>query len=69
MDWEEACEQCERIIEKCDEMPSRAEDFTESVREKVQGIWGTIEVSEEVTENQQNALDNMEAGLDKWLDR
>lgn len=65
----EALEQCERIFEKCEEMPDRGYEFADSVREKVESMESTIEKSGYVTPGQKEALDNMESGLDRWLDR
>lgn len=64
-----AIEQCERIIEACEELPSRAEDFGIGVAEKTAEIQATIEESKRVTIGQQEALDNMEAGVNRWLHR
>lgn len=64
-----AIEQCERIIEACEELPERAEDFGMGVIDTTRGILETIETSKHVTSNQQEALDNMEAGVNRWLHR
>lgn len=67
-DWEDAIEQCNRIMEMCNEVPERGEDFAYSVQQKVQEISETIEESERVTEAQQIALDNMESGVSRWIE-
>jgi hypothetical protein len=64
----QAVEQCDRIAEKCDEVPYDAIDFADSVREKARSIRSWIESSGRVTDRQQAALDNMESGLDRWLE-
>lgn len=64
----QAVEQCDRIAEKCDEVPFDAIDFADSVREKARSIRGWIEANGRVTDRQQAALDNMESGLDRWLE-
>lgn len=66
-DADKAAKQCDRILDLCDELPSRAEEFGESVREKVQSIRDCITQNGHVTDAQQEALDNMEAGVERWL--
>lgn len=68
-DWVAALDTCERIQEKCDEMPDRGWDFAESVREKTRDIAENIEKFQRVTDGQLAALENMSNGLDRWLDR
>jgi hypothetical protein len=65
----EAIETCNRILSKCDDVPERGEDFAESVREKAESIREWIEENDKVTEAQCAALENMESGLDRWLER
>lgn len=67
-DWESAIEQCEKIIDLCDELPERAEDFNFSVLEKTESIRDWIAEHETVTPAQQDALDNMESGVMRWLE-
>jgi DNA uptake protein ComE-like DNA-binding protein len=67
-DWEDAIEQCDRILSDCDDVPEAGDDFAYSVRENVEGIKATIEEKEYVTPDQQSALDNMESGVRRWLD-
>lgn len=67
LDWEAAIEQCDRIFDKCEEVPERGEDFAYSVMEKVESIRESIEKSERVTQGQLTALENMESGVDRWL--
>lgn len=66
--WEEAIEQCEAILLSVDDLPERAEDFGISIAEKVNDIKAWIEKNEHVTEAQQEALDNMESGVARWLE-
>ena len=72
LDWEEVVEQCGNICDKIDDAPSdvwdKAFDFFESVREKAKDMGETIRKSCRVTQGQKNALDNMEAGVDRWLE-
>lgn len=64
----QAVEQCDRIIEKCDEVPFDAIDFADSVRDRAKSIRSWIEDNGRVTDRQQSALDNMETGVDRWLE-
>ena len=66
-DWEDALELCEGIIEKIDELPDRAQEFGESVGEKIRSISETIEQQERVSDRQLAAIQNMGRGVDKWL--
>lgn len=64
-----ALKQCDEICELIEDLPETAFDFGESVGEKVRGIAQTIERTNEVTKPQQSALDNMQAGVERWLER
>lgn len=66
-EWKRRLDQCEEILGKIDELPERAEDFAASVQEKVEDIARWIEDSEKVTEAQCVALDNIQAGVEAWL--
>lgn len=68
-DADAALEQCERILSGCDEIPERGSDFAEGVRERTESIQSWIEDNGEVTPAQQTALDNMEYGVSRWIDR
>ena len=67
MDWEDALELCEEIEELLDELPDRAEEFATSVGEKVADMREWIEDNEHVTPKQLDALENMKAGCENWL--
>jgi len=69
MDWEEALTFCKDLLNDIDDLPERAEDFAESVREKVESIQEFVEDAELVTARQVEALENIRAGVDKWLRR
>lgn len=64
---EDAKEQCERILEKAEEIPDAGYDFAESVSEKCSSILVYIEKFKRVTPQQREALSNMEYGVDRWL--
>lgn len=68
----QAIQQCDEIVELIDEeLPQKAWDTApelfEDIREKVASVQETIQNSGEVTERQQNALDNWEDCVRKWI--
>lgn len=67
----EAQEQIERIVEMCEQVAeydsSSAQDFASSVQEKAESIGEWIDEHGDVTEKQQEALDNMESGISRWI--
>ena len=68
----EASQQCDTIAELIDDdVPEaaldKAPEFFEDVREKVIEVQETIQESGTVTEAQQTALDNWEAGVRRWI--
>jgi hypothetical protein len=67
--WKTAVEWCDRILEDVENMPSRAEEFGESVSEKVSLIQEWVEENEHITDGQRDALERMEASVRRWLDR
>ena len=72
MDWEDAAEQCDLIVDLIDnEVPDWALDkcaeFFESVREKAVDIGESIAKRKSVTPRQAKALDNMESGVRRWM--
>jgi hypothetical protein len=60
---------CAELIEAAGELPERAEDFAHSVTEKTESIAEWVDAESRVTEGQIEALRNMLAGVDRWLDR
>lgn len=64
----QAIDQCDLIIEKCEHVPFDGEDFAKSIKEKAASIRKWIQENGKVTKNQQAALDNMESGVDRWLE-
>lgn len=68
-DFGEALDFCDELLTDLDELPERAEDFRDSVREKVESIRDWVEEHETITERQAEALRNIRAGVDKWLRR
>lgn len=57
---------CAEIEELIEALPAKAEAFGMSVGEKVRSIRDRIEESQDVTEAQMTALENMHAGCKKW---
>lgn len=67
---EEAVEWVGEIIEKIDESdpPEKALGFFTSVRSKLASMSAWMEANDCVTERMTTAFENMEAGIDKWLE-
>ena len=65
-DPERAIAQCDRIISAGEALPERSEAFADPITEKTESIKEWIEEHDQVTEKQQTALDNMEAGVERW---
>lgn len=59
----------ELLDEKIPELPERAEEFADSVSEKLSSMKTTILRSSRVTEPQATAIRNMEQGISNWLER
>jgi hypothetical protein len=68
-DWEEALDLGHSILDDLEELPERAEDFAASVEEKVRDILATIELGQHCTPGQWQALENLAAGVRRWLER
>lgn len=58
---------CKVLIEKCADLPERAEDFGNSVTEKAESVMAWVDEHRHVTPAQMGMLENMERGVDKWL--
>jgi hypothetical protein len=69
MDYEESIELADDILSDLEELPERAEDFRDSVREKVEGMREWMMEHEAVTDKMVSALQNIRNGLDRWLRR
>ena len=61
--------QIAELIEELEDegVVDRAPDFFESVKEKITGIQETVDNSQHVTKAQQDALNNMESGVRRWI--
>ena len=65
--WKRWVKRATEASELCDDIPEAGEDFAVSVQEKLDKIAETIERTEYVTPDQQRAIENMEHGIDRWL--
>lgn len=63
----EGLDLCKSLLEKVDELPERAEEFADSVRDKTENIQQWMEENDHATDAQITALENMESGVDRWL--
>jgi len=67
MDYEEAIELCDDILSSLEDLPEHAEDFSDSVHEKVTSMRDWIDENERVTDKMISALENIQSGVSKWL--
>lgn len=65
-EWAAALEEIDEAESMLDDLPERAEDFADSVRETLSSIRGWIEENSHVTPAQESAISNIEAGIGKW---
>jgi hypothetical protein len=68
VDTEEALELCDDILIDLDELPDAADEFAESVREKVESMSEWIQEHDKVTPKMVKALKNMKDGVARWLE-
>lgn len=66
-DWQSALDEIDGALESVGELPERAEDFADSVRDRLLSIQVWIEGNEHVTDDQWSAIENMAAGIARWL--
>ena len=64
---EDAIVLCDEILELIEELPDDAEDFGMQVGERVDDIKEWIEDNERCTDPQATALENMKAGVERWI--
>lgn len=65
-DWRGFLRRAQEVLSDLDELPERAEDFAESVREKIEDMRSWVEERERVTQRQEDALANMAEGVRRW---
>jgi hypothetical protein len=68
---EQALETGRSILSKIEDLPDSADamEFGSSIEDKVRDIMATIEEKRRCSERQMQALQNMERGVDGWLNR
>lgn len=64
--WEDFVEAARECVDGLDDLPERAGDFADSVREKLESMMGWAEEHKVATAAMWTALRNMEAGADRW---
>jgi hypothetical protein len=73
LDWEDADKLCNEIAQKMadasDKVWERAAEFFEGIEETITSMQETITRNQRVSQKQMDALKNMSAGVDKWVDR
>jgi len=65
-DWEHFIEDAEKLIDTLDDLPERAEDFADGVREKLESMVEWARENAHVTEKMWNALYRMQDGVARW---
>lgn len=68
-DWEDFLERANTLLSDVDDLPERAEEFAEGVREKTSGMVTWAEENKHVTDKMEIALSNMQDGAGRWLHR
>jgi hypothetical protein len=61
-------ELCDEILELVDDLPEKAEEFADSVRNLVLSMRGSIEQWGRATVGQKTALENVKRGVENWLE-
>lgn len=64
---EQAFELCDEIESLADDVPSRGQDFADSVLEKAADIRASVEQLGRASDGQISALENMRDGLSRWI--
>lgn len=66
-EWKEWLETIRGAISDAADLPERAEDFADSVTEKLEDIEAWVEENEHITDGQTSAVSNMEAAIGRWM--
>lgn len=66
-DWQQAIKDIDEILETLPDLPERAFDFASGVSDTLESIRAWILENEHVTEPQADAIENIDAGVQKWL--
>lgn len=69
IDTDDAISELMEIIEMCDAVPDRGQDFAESVAFGARSMIQTIERTGRVTSEQQRAIGNWYDGVTAWVDK
>lgn len=67
MEWQQAVELAESILDRIDDLPEQAEDFGISVEEKTRDLLAWVKKHRECTPKIAEALENMSRGVDRWI--
>ena len=65
-EWSVALEEIDTAESMLDDLPERAEDFADGVRETLSSMRGWIEENSHVTPGMESAISNITAGIEKW---
>jgi hypothetical protein len=65
--WKVTLEDIEAALADVPDLPDRAEEFANSVDEKLRSIHEWVTEHDHITDAQQDAVANMISGVDKWL--
>lgn len=67
-DWSTYLHIARDASQRADDIPERGEDFVASVQETLNDIAEWIEENAHVSGKQAAAIENMAAGVERWLD-
>lgn len=67
-DWRAALATARDVLGLCEDVPEAGQEYAESVYDTVSSIMETISSKERVTDRQIMALENMKAGLVRWIE-
>ena len=69
MEWEDFVAACDDTLADIDDLPERAEDYGDSVRETIKGMKEWAEENEHATPKMIAAQERIQEGVSKWLRR
>lgn len=67
-DPQEAVKFCNELLADLEDLLERAEEFVDSVTEKVTSMMEWIEENNHITDKMQDSLRNMRRGCDRWME-
>lgn len=59
---------CKYLLERLDELPIEAEEFSDGASNVVSGIMANIESNDRITQRQSEALSNIENAAHRWIE-